>query len=186
MPIEEVVPGDVVLVSAGDTVPGDSLLLDSKDLTVSEAALTRETFPQEKSPGVLPADTSLAKRTNSLFLGTHVVSGTGKAIVVNTGKATEFGAVSERLRLRVPETDFERGLRRFGYLLVELTLFLVMGIFAANVLLDRPVLESLLFALALAVGLTPETIACHRDIQPVIRRQAPCQPKGHCKAPGIY
>lgn len=91
-------------------------------------------------------------------MGTHVISGTGKAVVVKTGLATEFGAVSQRLSLRVPETEFEHGIRHFGYLLMEVTLLLVIAIFAINVYLARPVLDSFLFSMALAVGLTPQLL----------------------------
>jgi Mg2+-importing ATPase len=154
----DVVPGDVVLLSAGATAPGDCLLLEARDLFADEATLTGETFPVEKSVAVLEADTPLAKRTNTVFMGTHMVSGTATALVVAIGKDTEFGAVSERLKLRPPETDFERGLRRFGYLLLEVTLLLVIGIFAFNVYLHRPVLDSFLFSMALAVGLTPQLL----------------------------
>jgi len=153
--IEEVVPGDIVFIKASDVIPGDSLLLESKDLFVDEAALTGETYPVEKSIGILPPETPLSQRTNSLFMGTHVVSGSARAVVIRTGKETEFGKVSERLKLRPPETEFERGVRRFGYLLMEITLVLVIAIFAINVYFVRPILESFLFALALAVGLTP-------------------------------
>jgi len=155
VPIEEVVPGDIVFIKASDVTPGDCLLLESKDLFVDEAALTGETYPVEKSIGTLPPETPLSQRTNSLFMGTHVVSGSARAVVIRTGKETEFGKVSERLKLRPPETEFERGVRRFGYLLMEITLVLVIAIFAINVYFARPVLESFLFALALAVGLTP-------------------------------
>jgi Mg2+-importing ATPase len=155
VPIEEVVPGDIVFIKASDVIPGDCLLLESKDLFVDEAALTGETYPVEKSIGTLPPETPLSHRTNSLFMGTHVVSGSASAVVIRTGKETEFGKVSERLKLRPPETEFERGVRRFGYLLMEVTLVLVIAIFAINVYFARPVLESFLFALALAVGLTP-------------------------------
>jgi len=155
VPIEEVVPGDIVFIKASDVIPGDCLLLESKDLFVDEAALTGETYPVEKSIGTLPPETPLSQRTNSLFMGTHVVSGSARALVIRTGKETEFGKVSERLKLRPPETEFERGVRRFGYLLMEITLVLVIAIFAINVYFARPVLESFLFALALAVGLTP-------------------------------
>jgi Mg2+-importing ATPase len=158
VPVEEVVPGDVVLLSAGSMIPADCLLLDAQDLFVDEAALTGESFPVEKSPGTVPADTPLARRHNALFLGTHVVSGSGRAVVVHTGRATEFGAIAARLRLRPPETEFERGVRHFGYLLMEITLVLVIAIFAFNVYLHRPVLDSFLFALALAVGLTPQLL----------------------------
>jgi len=132
VPVMEVVPGDVVLLAAGATAPGDCLLLESRDLFADEATLTGETFPAEKSVGILPADTRLGKRTNFVFLGTHIVSGTGTAVVVATGRDTEFGKVSERLKLRPPETDFEHGVRRFGYLLLEVTLVLVIGIFARS------------------------------------------------------
>jgi len=156
--IEEVVPGDIVSLSAGDIVPGDCLLLESKDLFVDEAMLTGETFPVEKAVSVLAPDTPLAKRTNVAWMGTHIVSGSAKGLVTLTGKNTEFGKVSERLKLKPPETEFEHGIRRFGYFLGEVTLVLVVIIFAINVYLQRPVLESFLFSLALAVGLTPQLL----------------------------
>src|SRR5437870_299274 len=158
IPVEEIVPGDIVILNAGDIVPGDGLVQESKDLFVDEAMLTGETFPVEKTVAVLPAETPLGQRTNALWMGTHVVSGNAKALVINTGKKTEFGKVSERLRLRPQETDFERGIRQFGYFLMEVTLVLVVAIFAINVYLARPVLDSFLFSLALAVGLTPQLL----------------------------
>jgi P-type Mg2+ transporter len=158
IPVEEIVPGDIVVLNAGDLVPGDCLVDESKDLFVDEATLTGETYPAEKLAGVLAAETPLAKRTNALWMGTHVVSGSAKALVVITGKQTEFGKVSERLKLRPEETEFERGIRRFGYFLMQVTLILVMAIFAINLYLERPVLESVLFSLALAVGLTPQLL----------------------------
>src|SRR5450756_485908 len=91
-------------------------------------------------------------------MGTHVVSGSAKAVVVYTGTETEFGKVSDRLKLRPPETEFEHGVRRFGYFLMEITMLLVISIFAINTYMRRPVLEALLFSLALAVGLTPQLI----------------------------
>jgi P-type Mg2+ transporter len=158
IPIEEIVPGDIVILNAGDVIPGDCLILESKDLFVDEASLTGETYPVEKATGVVIAETALSQRINTLFMGTHVVSGTARAVVVRTGKETEFGKVSERLRLRPAETEFERGVRRFGYFLMEVTLLLVIMIFAVNVYLSRPVLDSFLFSLALAVGLTPQLL----------------------------
>ena len=158
LPLSDVVPGDVAVLSAGATAPGDCLLLESRDLYADEATLTGETFPAEKAVAILPAQTTLAERTNFVFLGTHVVSGNATVLVVATGKDTEFGKVSERLRLRPPETDFERGIRRFGYLLLEITLLLVLCIFAVNVYLERPAVDSFLFSLALAVGLTPQLL----------------------------
>ncbi|MBE0538928.1 MAG: magnesium-translocating P-type ATPase [Ignavibacterium sp.] len=153
--VEEIVPGDVVILSAGSVVPGDALIIESKDLFVDEAALTGETFPVEKNISVLDKDTVLSKRTNSLFMGTHVVSGTGKAIIIFTGVDTEFGKVSERLKLRPSETEFEKGVRKFGYLLMEVTMVMIFIIFAFNVYLHKPIVDSFLFSLALAVGLTP-------------------------------
>jgi len=157
-PVEQIVPGDIVVLTAGDLVPGDCLVDESKDLFVDEATLTGETYPAEKSVGVLAAETALAQRTNALWMGTHVVSGSAKALVVTTGKETEFGKVSERLKLRPEETEFERGIRRFGYFLMQVTLVLVMAIFAINLYLERPFVESMLFSLALAVGLTPQLL----------------------------
>lgn len=158
IPVEEIVPGDVVVLNAGDVIPGDCLILESVDLFVDEATLTGETFPQEKQAGVVEAATPIAGRTNSLFMGTHVVSGTAQALVVRTGQATELGKVSQRLALRPAETEFERGVRRFGFLLMQVTLVMVFAIFAVNVLLQRSPIESLLFSLAIAVGLTPQLL----------------------------
>jgi Mg2+-importing ATPase len=158
IPTDELVPGDVVLLSAGRSIPADCRLLAARDLFVDEAALTGESYPVAKRPGLVHADAPLAQRDNALFLGTHVVSGSGRAVVVHTGRGTEFGRISERLRARQPETEFEHGVRRFGYLLLEVTLVLVLAIFAFNVYLARPVLDAFLFALALAVGLTPQLL----------------------------
>jgi Mg2+-importing ATPase len=158
VPLEDVVPGDVVVLAAGSSIPADCRLLEARDLFVNEASLTGETFPVEKRPGDLPADTPLARRANALFQGTHVASGTGRALVVRTGRETEFGGIADRLRLRPAETDFEHGVRRFGILLIRVTMILMTVIFAFNVYLRRPVLDSFLFSLALAVGLTPELL----------------------------
>ncbi|OPY81650.1 MAG: Magnesium-transporting ATPase, P-type 1 [Syntrophorhabdus sp. PtaU1.Bin153] len=158
LPIEEVVPGDILAVNAGDIIPGDCLILESKDLFADEATLTGETYPVEKKAGVLDEKTPLGQRTNTLFMSTHIISGSGKVLIVHTGRDTEFGKISEHLRLRPPETEFEHGVRRFGFLLLEVTLILIIAIFAINVYFHRPVLESFLFSLALAVGLTPQLL----------------------------
>ncbi len=158
IPVEQIVPGDIVILNAGDIVPGDCLLYESRDLFVDEAMLTGETFPVEKAVAVLAAETPLGQRTNTLWMGTHVVSGSAQALVIGTGKETEFGKVSERLKLRPQETEFERGIRQFGFFLMEITLVLVIAIFAINVYLARPILDSFLFSLALAVGLTPQLL----------------------------
>jgi Mg2+-importing ATPase len=158
IPVEEVAPGDILTLDAGDIIPADALLLEGKDLFADEAVLTGETFPVEKAPAVLKPETPLERRTNCLFMGTHVTSGTGLAVVVATGRRTEFGAISDHLKIRRPEPEFERGVRRFGTLLMEITLLLVIAIFAVNVFFKRPVIDSFLFSLALAVGLTPQLL----------------------------
>ena len=155
---DALVPGDVIVLAAGAAVPADCRLLHSTDLFVDESTLTGESYPSEKGAGDLPDETPLAKRSNALFQGSHVVSGSGRALVVQTGASTVFGGIAERLRLRPPETEFEGGLRRFGGLLIQITLLLVIAIFGINVYLHRPVVDSFLFALALAVGLTPELL----------------------------
>jgi len=155
---EEVVPGDVVLLSAGSLVPADGIVLQARDFFVSQAVLTGETFPVEKQPGPVAIQAGLGERTNCVFMGTNVRSGSARALIVQTGAATAFGQIAERLTLRPPETEFERGIRRFGYLLSEAMLFLVFVVFAINVFSHKPVLDSLLFSIALAVGLTPQLL----------------------------
>lgn len=158
IPIEEVVPGDIIILHAGDMIPADSLILESKELFVNESTLTGETYPVEKSTGVLKAETALAQRTNSLWMGTSISSGSGKALVVSTGKGTEFGKISETLKQNIPETEFEKGVSRFGNFLVRVTVIMVTAIFVINIYLQRPLLDSFLFSLALAVGLTPQLL----------------------------
>jgi Mg2+-importing ATPase len=158
VPIEEIVPGDVVLLSAGSLVPADAVMLEATDCHVSEAVLTGESFPVEKTPGVGAAATPLAKRSNCVFLGTNVRSGTARCLVVATGRATEFGAIARRLSLRPPETEFDRGIRHFGYLLTSAMLIMVLLVFVAHMVAGRPPVETLLFAIALAVGLSPELL----------------------------
>jgi Mg2+-importing ATPase len=156
VPLEAVVPGDIALLSAGSLVPGDGAVLEATDCYLSEAVLTGESFPVEKEPGACAADAALARRTNAVFMGTNVRSGTARVLIAATGPATEFGLIAERLTLRPPETEFDRGLRRFGYLLTSAMLVMTLLVFAVHVLNGRPALETLLFAIALAVGLSPE------------------------------
>jgi Mg2+-importing ATPase len=158
IPMEQVVPGDIIYLTAGDIIPGDSLIIESQEIFVDEAAFTGETYPVEKIGCILPTDTQLPKRRNSLFMGSHVISGKATALVIKTGHETEFGKISSDLQHKAPETDFEHGIRRFGYMLMEITLLLVFIIFAVNVYLHKPVLDSFLFSLALAVGLTPQLL----------------------------
>ena len=155
---EEIVPGDVVLLSAGSLVPADSIVLESRDCFVNQAVLTGETYPAEKHPGTVPAESGLAERTNTVFLGTSVRSGTARALVVETGASTAFGQIADKLNLRPPETGFELGIRHFGYLLTKVMIVLVFSVFAINVFGHKPPIASLLFAIALAVGLAPELL----------------------------
>ncbi|HEY0117203.1 MAG TPA: magnesium-translocating P-type ATPase [Cellulomonas sp.] len=156
---DDVEPGDELTLATGDVVPGDCLLLTATGLTVDESALTGEAFPVAKQSGVvLDAATPLAQRTNSLFAGTHVVSGTGTALVVLTGSRTTFGHVTASLNRKPTPTSFEVGVRRFGLLLLRVMLILVAVIMLINLLLHRPLADSLLFALALAVGITPQML----------------------------
>ncbi|MBI3353703.1 MAG: magnesium-translocating P-type ATPase [Nitrospirae bacterium] len=155
---DEIVPGDIVFLSAGSLIPADCALIEEKDLFVNEAMLTGETFPVEKGIQSSPQGHSLAQRTNCVFMGTTVESGTAAAVAVKTGVNTEIGKIADRLILKSPETDFERGVRRFGYLLMEVTLILVLIVFAINVYFHHPVIETLMFSLALAVGLTPQLL----------------------------
>jgi len=158
VPFSSVVPGDLILLSAGNMIPADGLVLEAADFLVSEASMTGESFPVEKRPGLISPDAPIAARTNAVFLGASVRSGTARVLAVNTGRRTEFGAIAARLRARPPETDFARGVRQFGYLLVRVMLVIVLFVLTINLLLDRPVIESLLFAVALAVGLSPELL----------------------------
>ena len=155
IPRREIVPGDVIKLAAGDLVPADADLLQTRDLHVQQAALTGESLPVEKSAGSDHSSDS-ERDLHSVFLGTSVVSGTATANVTATGKNTVFGDIATRLAKRAPETEFERGTRRFGFLIMRTTILLVLFVLLITVLFHRPFLESLLFAVALAVGLTPE------------------------------
>jgi Mg2+-importing ATPase len=158
MPSTQVVPGDIVMLSAGSLIPADGVVLEAKDFFVNQAVLTGETFPVEKKPGLVAANASLAERSNCVFMGTSVRSGTARLLVVKTGKATEFGKIADKLSLRPPITEFERGIKRFGYMLTRIMLVMVLVVLAINIFKHKPPIASLLFALALAVGLTPELL----------------------------
>ncbi len=142
----EIEPGDRVLLAAGNLIPADGRVLQARDFLVSEAALTGESLPVEKSTG------------DALRSGTSVRSGTAVLLVEKTGRYTEYGGIVARLEAAPPESDFARGVRQFGYLLMRVMLLVVLAVLVMNELLDRPALESLLFAVALAVGLTPELL----------------------------
>ncbi|WLI90715.1 magnesium-translocating P-type ATPase [Massilia sp. R2A-15] len=159
IPVRQVVPGDIALVSAGDLIPADCRVLESNDFFVQQALLTGESYPVEKSPGMLPGTAlDLQEATNAVFMGTSVVSGSARILVVNTGAATEVGKIADTLTRAPPRTSFELGTRRFGMLILRLTVLMVMFVLLVNAYFHRPVLESFLFAVALAVGLTPELL----------------------------
>ena len=157
LPRRQVVPGDVIRLTAGDVVPADARLLEARDLHVQQAALTGESLPAEKDLHRAGEVSSTGPDApDRVFLGTSVVSGTATAVVTATGARTMFGEIAARLAERAPETEFERGLRRFGALILRVVFFLVLFILTVDLALHRPAFESLLFAVALAVGLTPE------------------------------
>jgi Mg2+-importing ATPase len=161
IPRREVVPGDLIRLAAGDLVPADAQLISARDLHVQQAALTGESLPAEKEVGKPNAGTdekASLDRPDFVFFGTSVVSGTGTAIIATTGRATAFGDVVVRLASKAPETEFDRGTRRFGLFITQTVLVLVLFIFVVAVARKLPTMESLLFALALAVGLTPELL----------------------------
>jgi len=152
-----IVPGDLIRLLAGDLVPADARLLEARDLHVNQASLTGESLPAEKE--VLAGEStkhSSVEERDMVFLGTSVVSGTANAMVVATGRDTAFGDIATRLAARPPETEFERGTRAFGLLIMQTVFFLVVFVFLVSAVLHHDPFESLLFAIALAVGLTPE------------------------------
>jgi Mg2+-importing ATPase len=158
LPSAKVVPGDVVLLAAGSLIPADAVVLEAKDFHVSQAVLTGETFPVQKMPGPVAAQAGLTERSNCVFMGTSVRSGSARVLVAATGKASVFGQVAAKLALRPELTEFERGIHRFGYLLTRIMLVMVTLVLAINIFMAKPPIASLLFALALAVGLTPELL----------------------------
>jgi Mg2+-importing ATPase len=157
LPIADLVPGDVVKLCAGDLVPADARLLDVNDLQVRESALTGESLPVEKIAGELPKGAhGVTEARNSVFLGTAVQTGIGMAVIVATGCDTALGEIAQRLAAQPPETEFGRGIRHFGLMITRVIMALVLFVLLVDVLLHRPLLQSFLFAIALAVGMTPE------------------------------
>ena len=157
IPTDQLVPGDIIRLNAGDLVPADARLLEVKDLHVRESVLTGESLPVEKmSTDLAKEKHGVADASNSVFLGTAVQSGIGTAAVVCTGKNTACGEIAHRLAMRPPETEFGRGVRRFGMMLTWVTMLLVLFVLLVNIVFHRPILESFLFSVALAVGMTPE------------------------------
>lgn len=158
-PSSELVPGDVVLLSAGDLIPADAQVLEAKDFFVNQALLTGEPYPVERHAGpMLTESTWDSDSANAIFMGSSVVSGSARAVVMRTASRTAIGQIASSLEKPPPPTAFELGTRQFGLMIVRLTMLLVLFTLLVNVVLHRPLLESFLFAVALAVGLTPELL----------------------------
>jgi P-type Mg2+ transporter len=160
--IHDVVPGDIIYLSAGDITPADARVITAKDLFINQSALTGESFPVEKTTTVVKVkDPAITEWNNYLFMGTSIVSGTSTALVVKTGGLTEYGKIAKKLVEKAPETEFEKGIKNFGFLIMQVTILLVLFVFMVNALLHpdtQGILNALLFAVALAVGLTPELL----------------------------
>ena len=150
--------GDIIRVKTGDMIPADCLIIEANSLSMDESSLTGETFPVEKNNQKVSADTVLSNRKNSLWMGTHVISGSGRAVIVNLAKDSEFGKITASLGEKDSATDFEKGIKNFGNLILHVTTFLIGLIFVFNIFLNKPFLESFMFALALSVGLTPQML----------------------------
>ena len=159
VPIDQLVPGDIVELIAGDLVPADSRLLESRDLFVNQALLTGEPYPAEKQASDAASGAeNPAGASNAVFAGTSVISGTATIVICRTGGKTALGHLATSLAEKPPATAFAVGIRRFGMLIMRLTVLMVLFVLVVNISFHRPVLESLMFALALAVGLTPELL----------------------------
>ena len=156
---DQLVPGDIVELIAGDLVPADSRLLQSRDLYINQALLTGEPYPAEKrvSDAASGAENP-AGASNAVFAGTSVISGTATILICRTGAQTALGSLAASLAEKPPATAFEAGIRRFSFLIMRFTVFMVLFVLVVNISFHRPVLEALMFALALAVGLTPELL----------------------------
>ncbi|SDC24847.1 Mg2+-importing ATPase [Sanguibacter gelidistatuariae] len=156
--VTEVVPGDIVRLSIGAVVPADMRLIDTHDLSCDEGILTGESLPVAKSLAVVSGEAAIAELHCCVLMGTVVLSGAATAVVVDTGPRTQFGRIAVALGAQQPQTEFQRGLGRFSLLLLEVAVALTTVIFVVNVLLHRPVIDSLLFSLAIAVGITPQLL----------------------------
>ncbi|WP_442574540.1 magnesium-translocating P-type ATPase [Microbacterium sp. F51-2R] len=156
--VTDLVPGDVVQLNTGTVVPADMRLLEAGDLACDESIVTGESLPTTKTTAPISASAGIGDLTSCVLMGTVVQSGTGTAVVVATGPQTEFGRIAGELATEQPQTEFQRGLARFSVLLLEVALVLTTVIFVVNVLLQRPILEALMFSLAIAVGITPQLL----------------------------
>lgn len=154
---DQIVPGDILLFNAGDLLPADCLIVESNELHANESSLTGESFPVQKKSGIIDEDTPLSKRYNCLWQGTSIVSGHSKALVIQTGSHTIFGNLTQRAAVNT-ETAFEKGIKDYGIFLMKITIFIAISILIINLLNHKGVIDSALFALALAVGMAPELL----------------------------
>ncbi len=175
-----------MVLSAGSLIPADGIVLEANDFFVNQAVLTGETFPVEKKPATVPANASLAERANCVFMGTSVDSGTAQVLIVQTGKTTAFGQVAERLKLRPPETEFERGIRHFGNLLTQVMLVMVVIVLAVNLFLKKPLLDSLLFCAGVGSRSDARALARHYQYHPLPRCTADGQARGDRSPPDLH
>jgi Mg2+-importing ATPase len=159
LPVTQVIPGDIIYLSAGDLVPADGRLIASKDLFINQSMLTGESYPAEKHAVELLQPTSdISDAINSVFMGTSVISGTAMFVAISTGQATHIGQLARSLAVKPPPTAFEVGMLKFGILIMRVAIVLLFFVLAVNFIFHRPFLQSLLFSLALVVGLTPELL----------------------------
>ncbi|HQC29869.1 MAG TPA: magnesium-translocating P-type ATPase [Methylotenera sp.] len=157
--VSKLVPGDVVMLSAGNLIPADGILIDANDFFVKQAILTGEPYPVEKKAGKLPdSATDILEASNAVFMGTTVVSGSACMLVIKTGQYTDLGAIADSIAQSSAQTSFETSTRRFGMLIMRLTILMVMFVLLVNTLSHKSWPDSFLFAIALAVGLTPELL----------------------------
>jgi P-type Mg2+ transporter len=156
--VTSLVPGDVVELRLGDVVPADVRLLDVTGLECDESVLTGESLPVDKNAAAVAPGTALAELFGCALMGTVVHAGRGRGVVVATGAGTEFGGIAAGLSTHQLDTEFQVGLRRFSMLLVYVAGALTVSIFAINVVLQKPIIDALLFSLAIAVGITPQLL----------------------------
>jgi P-type Mg2+ transporter len=156
--VEDLVPGDIVQFSAGSLIPADGLVITATDLFVRQVALSGEPYPVEKQAGGIPSDNSLDHALNALFMGASVLSGAATMLVCKTGRSSVLGQTAHSVAGDRPLSSFETGIRQFGYLIMRATFVLILFVLLVNGIAHRPWLESFMFAMALAVGLTPELL----------------------------
>ena len=158
--LKEIVPGDLIFLSAGDIVPADCRVLESDDFFINQAVLTGEAFPVEKvaEGNEGRAEDSSPQSKNLVFMGTSAVTGFATVLAVRTGASTEFGKIAGDLLRAEPETDFEKNIKKFSFFIMRVNIFLVGFVFLINALLGRGWLTSFIFAIAIAIGLTPELL----------------------------